>query len=294
MIARGELGSRGPWARPSARALVLGLALGGHSALADVPSGEVAATRTTTPTWTDDEPVALIVEDGGLGGARSAIPRSAFAVSAGGSILAAFDDFYGHLRARAVVSASWAVAGAVECELIVEAVRAETVISSLQAGRIGFGTTTLGATWRLVEAPWGTLALASRVVLPTDLGAREHALPLGLDLAVLASVPLAEGLEAHAHGIGLGSGQISDGPTLVRVGLALGAGVAWRTTEWLSVVGDVGVQAGYDDPLDRLTLALAARLRLAPRVMLELAGTTPVAGADRTLAVVALGLRLGE
>lgn len=240
----------------------------------------------------DAGPVMLGFLDGGLGAPRAAVPRSELGLVVGGSLLAAFDDFYGHLRGRAIASASWAIDGRLEVSAQVELVRVETVIASVQASRLGFGATSLGATWWLAGGASWDFAIGTRLVLPTDLGARRDALPFGADAAALVSKRFAEGLEAHGHAILLGTVQISEGPSFPRVGLSVGGGVSWQALSWLSLTGDAAALLGYDDPLDRLVAALVARFRLTPSWAIELSAAAPLAGEDRTLFVAGLGARL--
>ncbi len=240
----------------------------------------------------DQAPVAIAFLDGGLGAARSAIPKSEVGLVLGGSILAAFDDFYGHLRGRAIASASWAIDDWLEVSAQVELMRIETVISSLEAGRLGFGTTSLGALWRVAGAPDWDFSISTRVALPTDYRARADALPFGVDIGVLSSWRAAETLELHGHVLVLGSAQISQGPTFHRVGLSLGGGASWQALSWLALTADVGALLGYDDPLDRLYLAGGARFRVSPSWCIELSAASPLFGEDRTMVVGGLGARL--
>jgi hypothetical protein len=92
--------------------------------------------------------------------------------------------------------------------------------------------------------------------------------------------------------LGVGSAQISEGPTFGRFGMAAWLGASWQALSWLSLTGDLGALLGYDDPVDRVTAALAVRLRPCGGAWaIDLSASAPVAGADRTQAVVGIGVR---
>lgn len=234
-------------------------------------------------------PVTVAYADGGLGAPRSARFESALSVRGAGSILADLDNFYGHLRARALVGASYA-RGDLMLGAELELLRAEEVIQSLSASRVGLGSTSLTVGLRVLDGDDAIVALSARVALPTDFGARAHGAPLGADLGALLSAPLHPQLELHAHALFLGSAQLGDGPTFGRAGLALGGGASWQALSWLSLTGDLGAQLFYDDVLDRVTVALALRAPLGDRARIELELSKPLFGEDRTLALAGLGV----
>ena len=256
------------------------------------------ATATPSASLADIGPVSIAFQDGGLGAARSAVPRSEVGFTGLGFLLADFDNFYGDLKARALLSGRWAM-GELELSADVEVLRAELVISSLSAGRVGLGTTAIGATYRINgtsgikgAADWD-LAVTARIALPTDFGAREHGAPFGIDYGALISWRPRDDVEVHGHLLGLASAQISDGPTFGRIGFTLGGGASWSPLSWLTAGADLGAQLAYDDALDRLALAIALRFRVSDAVAIDLSASKPLAGEDRTLAVGALGVRVG-
>jgi hypothetical protein len=265
------------------RALLLALLLARDNAAA----AQEPAAACAWPNGMATGPVQAGLLDGELGRAYRACPRSELALGGAGLAVIEPDQFYGRLQAAGVLRASWARTEESELYLRLEAVRFDTVISSVDAAAFGLGHTTLGAAQRLLEGPRARLALGTRVVLSTAFALYHHAWPIGVDVLALGEYSAREWLRLHGGAGPLGSFALGGGPTQPRLGVALLAGAQWLPWGWASVVLDLHAQLGYTSALD--VLALAPGLRFGgTRVGVELSGLVPVLGRERALAAVLL------
>ncbi len=262
--------------RSGAGLLALWLVLGALPAAADP-----CASRTGQPLG----PLQVGLRDGELGLARPACPTTGLALGGEAGLVADIKDFYGQLRGALRLSGSYAIGESTELFGSLEALRYQTVISSVAAETAGLGHLSLGATQRLLSREELTLAATGRLVLPTATGLYKHIRPMGLDAAVIAEQTLGAQWRLHAQAGLLASAAISDVRSQPRLGVALTAGAGWQARPWLSVVADLHASTAYASPLDVLAVGLGVRAG-GEHLGAELGAMLPVAGQRSPIAAV--------
>ncbi|MBI2376128.1 MAG: hypothetical protein HYV07_19200 [Deltaproteobacteria bacterium] len=230
-------------------------------------------------------------EDGALGRPVGACPSTGFDIEAGGHLLADTDHFYGNVRAVGRLTGRLALDDRASVFLELEAVRYQTVISSLSASDLGLGFAGVGGTWMLGRGDAHHLGLWVRLVLPTAFGLFEERWPFSADLGFEYERRLSELFRAHAHAGVLATISASKEPLEGRLGLAAGIGAEVTPLSWLSVALDAELLLGRHDPLDHVALSVAVRLRASDRDLVELAAISPLAGEERQLLSAALRYR---
>lgn len=255
--------------------LALSLTLGALPAAADP-----CASKTGQPLG----PLQVGLRDGELGLARSACPTTGLALGGEAGLVADIRDFYGQLRGALRLSGSYAIGESTELFGSLEALRYQTVISSVAEETAGLGHLSLGATQRLLSREELTLAATARLVLPTATGVYEHIRPIGLDAAVIAEQTLSAQWRLHAQAGLISSAAISDVRSQPRLGVAVTAGAGWQAQPWLSLVADLHASAAYASPLDVLALGLGVRAG-GEHLGAELGAMLPVAGQRSPIAV---------
>lgn len=236
-----------------------------------------------------DGPVQVGVLEGELGVARRLCPRTEVGLGGNALLVADLDDFYGNVRASAVVWGSWTPGdGRTELFATFEAFRFQTVISSIDAVHLGLGHLSLGGTRTLVARDDWRLGTSARLVLPTAFGLYENAWPLALDLLAEIEWTASRLLRLHAHAGGLGSVAVSGGPADPEGALVVGGGGALRPLPWLALVAELDASFGRTDALDHLAATGALRLGAGERFGAELGATFPLAGRERALTAAVL------
>lgn len=246
--------------------------------------GACDATRGAMPVG----PVQASLLDGELGLARRLCPRTEIAAGVSGLVVADFADFYGNVRASGVLFGSWAPDAKTEVFGTIEALRYQTVISSVDAAHFGPGHLSIGATRIALDRGAWALGASSRLVLPTAVALYENAWPFGIDLSALVEWSALEVLRVHGRVGGLAQVALSNGPADPAGALLAGGGAAWRPLWWLALVLDVDASFGRTDVLDHLAIAPALRFAIGARLGLEVGATVPIGGRERALAAALL------
>lgn len=265
---------------PRIAALAGLIVLGPRSAAAD----PCRAFRYGMPTG----PVLAPLLDGGLGRAHRVCGRSEIAVRGGGLLAIDKPNFYGRVTAGLNLEGSYAPTRTTEVFAGLEALRFDTVISSLAASRLGLGHTYLGAAHRSVLGERTSLGVNGKLVLPTAPGLYHNAWPVSVDLGFAGQFTATRRLYLHGQ-IGLLATFVASriAPS-VRLGAALTGGAEFLPIRRLAIAADLHTLVGYTDVLDAVAGAVALRTSGLRRFGLELAGTFPFAGRLRTQAAVML------
>lgn len=244
---------------------------------------------TPTAEGMPEGPAQVGLLDGELGVARRLCPRSEIGFAAAALLVADLDAFYGNVRASAVVWGSWSPGdGRTELFAAAEALRLQTVISSIDAQHVGVGHLSLGGTRALVAREGWRFGASTRLVLPTAVGLYDNAWPLALDLLAELEWSASSLLRLHGHAGGLGSFALSGGPAAPRGALVLGGGAALRALSWLAILLELDTSFGRTATVDHLALAGALRIGVGDRFGAELGAVFPLAGRERALATAVL------
>lgn len=232
-------------------------------------------------------PVQAWLWDGMLGLAQPVCPTTTIAVGPRALLLADTPAFYGRIVASGTVEARLALSDRTAVGMTLEPAHYESAISALSSSWFGYGATTLTATQRVDEGGPIGLAMTGRLVLPSSIGLYGHAWPFSADIGL--------GLQAEhrawsAHGqAGMAAtAGVGAGPTALATGLPITVGGAWRPSGGFSAVLDLQSSFGFAASVDHLAVAPALRFGTGWFGM-ELGGSVPVAGENRTLTVVRLG-----
>jgi len=231
-----------------------------------------------------DGPLRTSLYDGELGQARQPCPRSELALGGSGLVVADFDNFYGNVVASAMLWWSHDLdGGGTEVFASLEAVRYQTVISSVTADHVGPGHTSVGATRRIYRADALSAGVTARLVLPTAFLLYDNAWPVGLDLGVAGLwVPLPRLRWSAELGL-MGGLAFGVGDPQPRLGLRLTTDISYRLFEAMSLLLQVEAGMGWASTLDVLAPGLGLRFAFGPHFGLELGAVMPIAGTDRTL-----------
>lgn len=200
------------------------------------------------------------------------------------------DDFYGNIRAAALLAANvtflerGAVFGAFEL------VRYQTVISSVDATAIETGDLSLGASWRFAERETFVATGYVRALLPTGRGVYVNARPFGGEVGLAAQSRLSASWVASGNLAGLSTASVSEGPSDPRFGIAAVLGATFRPTHGFGVLFELDTQLGYAATLDHLAAGVGVRIH-EDRRGLELFVKVPLAGRERSLVTAGLRLR---
>jgi len=139
----------------------------------------------------------------------------------------------------------------------------------------------------VLESRRFAVSVYGRVLLPTDSATRSVQ-TTGAELGVVGSFRPRRDVELHAQVAGDFTAGLSAGPAQVRGGATLMVGAQYSPATWFAVALDLQAVLGHRAALDALLPQLALRFRVWRGLNLELAGTAPVVGADRRLALAAL------
>lgn len=229
-------------------------------------------------------PVSVGFVDGDLGVARRLCPRTEVALTGGGFAIVELENFYGRIAAGPTLEGSWAFSDRGEVYAGIEALRYETVITPIPADYLGFGHTSLGATYRFWETEAVGVGAHARAVLPTAVGLYQNAWPVAADLGVGVQWAAHRTLRVHGDATGIFSAAISQGPALPWGGARLTGGVEWQPVRPFGLTADLLAGFGYADPVDHVAAALGIRTGIGKRVGIDLAAAYPFAGRERALA----------
>src|SRR5690606_21964636 len=127
-------------------------------------------------------PLSVNELDGQLGMPYRACPRNEVAIGGDALLVADTARFYGNIRASGRVRLSMLLDPNVEGFVSWEALRYQTVISSLSAAYLGLGYLSYGATARVFQEEGRVYAITGRMVLPTTTGLDQSSQPLALDV----------------------------------------------------------------------------------------------------------------
>lgn len=222
-------------------------------------------------------PVSLGYAEADVAVGRRACPRTEVGLGVRLGAIIDTPDFYGAIRADAVLFGSWALAPRWELFATVEAFTFSFAQNAvLTSTKMTLGHATVGATFVILENDAVTVSGSARVLLPTSFelpGARL----LGGELGTSASWRPLKWLEVHGYLGGDLNGALGRAAASPRGGGVLLAGVQLSPFEWGALVVDVTGRLGT---LSYLAPAVALRFRFG-RLGLELGATLPVAGIDR-------------
>jgi hypothetical protein len=235
-------------------------------------------------------PVQVAFYEADLGTGRRACGRTEVGVGTRLRALIDTPDFYGNIGLSALVYGSYALSPRTEFFGTLEAYDFQFVQNATLQGTAGaLGGLTAGAThqvWRYDGR--GVLAATARLLLPTSLASTTRT--LGGEVGAAWSHRQTERLRFHGSaGVDV-TAALGPVEPLPRVGVHLLGGAEYFVCSGFSAVLDAQAHFGRRALLDALAPALALRARLWRGLGLELAGTLPLAGAERTDA--SLGLRL--
>ncbi len=241
-------------------------------------------------------PVTAGLYDGDLGVPHRVCGRTEAAFVGGGLAVVDTANFYGHIVAGGTLEGAWAATDRTELFVAVEAVRYDTVITAIPAGYLGFGHVSLGGSQRLWSSDAMAVGAHGRLVLPTAVGLYANAFPLAMDLGASGVWAAHRTLRVHGDVAALGSVAASAGPSYPRAGVALTLGAEWQPVGPFALVVDGRAGFGYTAPVDVVAVAAGLRFGLGSRLGVELGGTVPLAGRERSLATAELRItmRLGE
>jgi len=230
-----------------------------------------------------DGPLRTSLHDGELGQARTPCPRSEVAAGATGLIVADVANFYGNVVLSANLWGAWDIdGGTTGAFAAVEAVRYQTVISSVTAEHIGPGHVSVGMTRRLLRAASATLGVGGRLVLPTALLLYDNAWPVGLDVGLGGGLAPTPRLRLFAEVGAQASWAFGSGPADPRAGFRITTAAAYRLLSWLAVASQAELSMGWAAALDVVAVGLGLRLAFGQHLGAEVGVLFPIAGRDRT------------
>ena len=235
-------------------------------------------------------PVQVAFYEADLGTGRRACGRTEVGVGTRLRALVDTPDFYGNIGLSALVYGSYALSPRTEFFGTLEAYDFQFVQNATLQGTSGtLGALTAGAShqvWRYDGR--GVLAANARLLLPTSLASPTRT--LGGEMGASWSHRQTDRLRLHGYaGVDV---TAAAGPVepLPRLGVHLLGGAEYVVCSGFSAVLDAQLHFGRRALFDAFAPAVALRARLWRGLGLELAGTVPLAGAERTDA--SLGLRL--
>jgi len=235
-------------------------------------------------------PVQVAFYEADLGTGRRACGRTEVGVGARLRALVDTQDFYGNIGLSALVYGSYALSPRTEFFGTLEAYDLQFVQNATLQGTAGtLGALTAGAAHQVwSDDGRGAVAATARLLLPTALGSPTRT--LGGEVGASWHHRQTERLRFHGYAgvdVTAAAGPVEPRP---RVGVHLLGGAEYVVCSGFSAVLDAQLHFGRRALFDAVAPAVALRARLWRSLGLELAGTLPLAGAERTDA--SLGLRL--
>jgi hypothetical protein len=232
-------------------------------------------------------PTAASLWDGELGRAHRVCPRTEVGLVPRALLLVDTPNFYGQIVVSAALDASVAADERTEVWLHLEPVRYQNVISAIPASFVGYGFTSVGMSRQLGAAGSTVTALQGQLVLPSAIELQGRALPFGLELGLGAERAFSSHWSAHGRVGAASSASFSRGPLQPRLGLLTTAGAVFRAGKAFAAVLDAQAAFAYTAAVDHVALAPGLRFA-AGQAGFELGASVPLAGRERTLAVVEL------
>jgi len=242
------------------------------------------------PRGLDAGPVGIGYFEGDLGTGRRACPRSELTLRARAGLVIDSPSLYGAVDGGLLLGGSLALRDRGELFATLETVHYAFVDEGgLTASKWSLGHLTVGGSGLLVDrarvalAPWG------RLLLPTatdSIRVRTVGADAGLALDFRPRGPAS--LRAWAGGDF--SAGLSAAPAFPRGGGFVGAGLELRALHRFALELDLDAHFGRDAAVDVVAPSLALRLRMVRGLGLSLAGSVPVAGAERRLAMAMVSL----
>ncbi len=229
-------------------------------------------------------PITASPYDGDLGRGHRACARNEAALGGGGQAVVDLANFYGHLSANVTLDGSMRISERTELFGALELFRYDQVIGAISTTRSGLGHTSLGMSHLLLVGPTFALAASGKIVLPTATGLYTNAWPYSADVGLAGAMAPHWRVRVHGYASLLGTVGLSEGPGNPQGGAQLGLGAQVRLAHPVALVADVTGGFGYDAPVDQLAVSAAARFVLRGAYGIELGGTVPLAGRERSLA----------
>jgi hypothetical protein len=234
-------------------------------------------------------PVQAWLGEGMMGLAVPTCATTSVGLAPRASLLVDTPNFYGRIQATGTFDATFAPSERTSFGLALEPFHLESVISALNSSWLGYGATTFTAMQR-IDGDGGPveLAMVGRAGLPTPPGVTNNP-TFGAEVGLAVATRPTNPVEGHAQ-LGMVMTGGLRGPLALRSGLPVTVGVGWSATRRFGLAADVQSSFGTWAAVDHVALAPALRFG-AERWGLELAGTVPVAGRERSLAALRLGWR---
>ena len=240
-------------------------------------------------------PVLLSRTPGDFGAPSPACAETWFASDLRADLVVDVPDFYGNILGEGVLSGAIPLSDRAWISASVTALRYRQVINaSVISSDLSPGLSTLGVHGVVVQKPWVSLALYSRVLIPTNTNI-QSSVDTGLDAGVSLLLVPHRRVSVNA-GVSL--------PLAVSVLGArarwtftprLMADVAWSPARWIELLAGFEARAGAssDGALETFAPKAAVRVHPGREWMLNLQVMVPVAGLDQSLVRGALGVGFG-
>lgn len=237
-----------------------------------------------------DGPVVIGLYDADFGAGRSACLHGELTL--GERLGATYDlrGFYGGVRADTLVTGSYRVRKNLALIGALEMVHWQFVQNGpIKAYAIGLGQLTMGVQGLALETRRFALSVYGHVLVPTAT-TTVSVQSTGAEIGLAAVFRPRSDLEVHGQLAGDFTVGLSSAPAGWRGGTTLSLGLQFAPARWFAFAVDLQATLGHRAALDALLPMLALRFRLWRGLGLELDLATPVAGADRRLALAALRL----
>ena len=239
-------------------------------------------------------PVQSWLSEGMMGLAQPTCAVTSVGLAPRGSLVVDTPGFYGHLVATGTLDATFAPNPRTSVGLALEPLHYDSVISAVNVSWMGYGATTATLMQRIEDADGPVeLAVVARGALPTPVGFTNNpTFGAEVGLAVATRSPSStqrRPVEAHGQFGMLVNGGLR-APLDLRSGLPITAGVGWSAGRHFGLAADLQSLFGVWAAVDHLAVAPAVRVA-GTQWGMELGGSVPVLGNDRTLASVRLGFR---
>ena len=249
-------------------------------------------TRTALASPCEDaviDPAATPLRDASLDAQRGGCLRDELAAAITTHALIDTPGFHG------VVGGDLALAGRIawrRFELgarvrVVDYAFVQTAVTKVTATRLGPLGISAAYGGRLGERAVVAVVLAGELPYTRDDMATLHA---GGELAAVVTGEVADRWLVHARLGILGAVAASDAGSTTRLGLRAGADVAWRVRPRLSLHAGAETQAGWFGGLDTVLARSGLHVRFARALRGRIGIGVPLAGNDRTTAIVELGI----
>ena len=259
-------------------------------ALCSVARGDERACDRARSTGMKDGPVVIGLYDADLGAGVSACVRREVSLYERAGLVIDLKGLYGDVRADTILAAAFPLGHHVALLAAVEVVHYELAVNAVvKAHALGLGQSTLGLAGRVLETRRFALTVYGRVLVPTDTSTTTVQ-TTGADAGVSGTFRPRIDVELHAQLGGDFTIGLADGPSSARGGVTALVGLQYTPARWFALVVDVAAMLGHRGVFDGILPAVGLRFRVWRGLGLELAGTAPLGGAERRLALAALSL----